>query len=190
MSFSIGYAFPSGDATGAANDGMTSTFSGQVPFTLEIGGNVTPSLFLGAYGTFAPGGLAGTTSSTCAANQLDCSAHSVHGGLAVRYRFLPGELVEPWIGYAAGYESNSLSISNAQASASGELKGWEFARISIGLDVLAARMIAFGPFVDFGIGQYGHMYFEQPNRPTVDTDIPNSGIHQWITLGVRTVIMP
>ena len=192
MGFSLGYAIPAGATTGAPNDDLSSVFSGQVPITLEIGGNVTPSLFIGAYGTFAPGGLAGNAGTSCTTYQLDCSASSLHGGLAIRYRFLPGEMAEPWIGYAIGYESNSFSMKNPQTSAeaSGTLTGWELGHFSAGVDFLAARNFAFGPFLDVGVGQYGHMHFEQPNQPTLDADIASSGVHEWITIGLRTVIMP
>jgi hypothetical protein len=192
VGFSLGYALPAGSTTGAPNDDLGSLFSGQVPFTLEIGGNATPSLFIGVYGTYAPGGLAGSTGDSCTAHQLDCSAHSVHGGLAIRYRLFPGETTEPWIGYGVGYEENSFSLTNPQtsATASGSLNGWEFGHFSAGVDFLAARMFAFGPFLDVGVGQYGHMHLEAPNQPTVDADITNSGVHEWVTLGLRTVIMP
>jgi hypothetical protein len=193
-SLSIGYALPSGDATGAPNDALGSTFSGEVPLSIEIGGNVTPSFFVGAYGTFAPGGMSGDVANTCNTDQLNCSANSVRAGLALRYRFLPGEVAEPWIGYAVGYETTSFSISSSQSSlqAGGNLRGWEYGHFSLGVDFLAAPQLAVGPFIDVSAGQYGHMYLQPatPNQPTIDSDIPNTGIHEWVTLGVRAVIMP
>jgi hypothetical protein len=193
-SFSIGYALPSGDSTGAGNDALSATFSGQVPLTVELGGNVTPSLFLGVYGTYAPGGLGGQVGDACNANQLSCSANSVHGGLAIRYRFLPGKTVEPWIGYAVGYETISLSSTSPQSSlsATGSLRGWEYGHFSLGVDLLAARQFAFGPFLDVSMAQYDHEYIEpaNPNQPVIDADIPNRALHEWVTLGVRAVILP
>ena len=189
--FSIGYATPSGDATGAPNDSLSSSFGSQVPLSLELGGNVTPSLFIGAYGTFAPGGAGSTLGTTCTTDQLNCSSNSVHGGLAVRLRLLPGELVEPWIGYGVGYESNTVSASSSQSSATASVNvtGWEFGHFSAGVDFLAARMFAFGPFVDVAVGQYSHIHTESPTQ-TQDADIVTTGLHEWITVGVRTVIMP
>ncbi len=192
LALSVGYAAAAGNSTGNPNDGLGQTFSGQIPLTAEIGANAIPSLFVGAYATYAPGGLGGPIATECTTDQLDCSAHSIHGGLAIRYRFLPGETVEPWIGYAVGYESNGFSATNSQTSAAvtGEVDGWEFARFSLGVDILAARELAFGPFVDVAFGQYGHMHLEQPNAPVQDGAISNPGVHEWITIGIRAVIMP
>ncbi len=55
-----GYAVPMGKFDAGAGEDMSNVFSGQVPFTVDVGAKVTENIFLGGYAGLAVGGTAGT----------------------------------------------------------------------------------------------------------------------------------
>ena len=89
----VGYAWPAGRLSEAEGDELSRSFGGQVSLIGELGARVTPSLFVGVYGGYARGSVTGDLATTCA--QIDCSAYSARGGVAVRYRFFPAPSVQP-----------------------------------------------------------------------------------------------
>jgi hypothetical protein len=58
LALRTGYMVPFGQATGAPGDTMGNTFSGQVPLIVDIGGKLTPNVFLGGYLGLGFGGTA------------------------------------------------------------------------------------------------------------------------------------
>jgi hypothetical protein len=191
VSASLGYAAPSGNATGAAGDNLTASFSGQFPIGFQIGGDVTPALFVGAYGTFAPGGVGSAVNSTCQTGALDCSSISFHGGVTVEYRFNVPESFQPWIGYGFGYETNSLSESSSSGQ-TGWLtaSGWELGRFRAGVDFLPASIVGLGIFGEVSLGQYDHIEGQSGQGLLYDGDVPQKALHEWLSLGIRVRIMP
>jgi hypothetical protein len=183
----VGYAWPAGRLSEADGDELSKSFGGQASLIGELGARVTPSLFVGVYAGYARGGVTGDLATTCA--QIDCSAYSARGGIAVRYRFFPAPSVQPWIGYAAGYEVTTVSMTNGVTNADISVTGLELAHFSVGLDYSDDELYAFGPVLDVGIGEYHHMNGDAPGRH-IDQDITRTSLHEWITLGVRFTIMP
>jgi hypothetical protein len=191
LALGLGYSAPAGSSTGEKDADLAKTVGGQFPISVEIGGNVTPAVFIGAYGSVAPGGVSASLDTTCTQARLDCSSHSLRGGFAFRYRFLPGGPIQPWLGYAVGYESTTVSASSTvyAGTASTEITGWELGHFSFGLDFPVERYLALGPFFDVAVGQYDHVHSQSPTQ-ALDADITNTALHQWITVGVRSVFMP
>jgi hypothetical protein len=191
MNVSFGYAIPAGNATGAPGDSLSASFTGQFPFSLEMGGNVTPSLFVGAYGTYALGGVASEITVCQAGSGVSCSAYSLRTGIAIAYRFLPGAMIRPWVGYGIGYEWQNISLTDSATGASGSLsiKGWEFGHFKAGFDVQASPTFGVGPFVDLGVGQYGHTHSDNGAQSS-DADITTTALHEWFTVGVRASFAP
>ena len=192
VSASLGYAAPSGSATGVAGDNMTASFSGQFPIGFQIGGDVTPALFVGAYGTFAPGGVGSVVDSTCQTGALNCSSISFHGGVAVEYRFNVPESFQPWIGYGFGYETNSLSESSSLSGTAGWLtaSGWEFGRFRAGVDFLPASIVGLGIFGEVSLGQYNHIQAQSAEGLSYDGDVSQKAFHEWFSFGIRVRVMP
>jgi hypothetical protein len=184
---SVGYAVPLGNIANTV--GIGSGFGGQVPFSAQIGANVIPSLFLGGYATLAPGGAGGTIADSCNTNNISCNSVSSHAGFVTEYRFLPGHSVQPWLGYGFGYEWNTLHMSDLSGhSASVQATGWEFAHIRGGVDLLAHSAVAFGLYMDVGIGQYDHV--DQQGLSSPGGDIAEKALHEWVSFGVRGRLMP
>ena len=193
MTMSIGYSIPAGSTTSAPNADLSNLLSGQVPLGIEVGGNVTPSLFIGLYGQYAFGGVGGTTDANCTKEQVNCSAHTFRGGLAIRYRFAPGSSVRPWLGYAVGYEVSTVSITSDYVAdtASIDFSGWELGHFSAGVDMMTGEdHVAVGPYFDLGLGKYTHAHEEATGAIPQDVDIDNTALHEWITIGVRASFMP
>ena len=58
-----------------------------------------------------------------------------------------------------------------------------------GVDFRLSRVFGLGPFVGFSLGQYSRAHVEV-NNTSQDNDIPETAMHQWLTVGLRTVFFP
>lgn len=192
---SVAYAAPAGNATSVAGDNLAATFGYQIPVTIDLGFDILPSLFVGAYGTFADGGPGNGITLTCM--QLNCAESSFRGGLVVEYRFFPGGRFEPWIGYGAGYDVSMATIrsisdqfGNTQPLSSKNWRGWDVAHLRAGMDFLSDPYSAAGIFVDVGIGQFNSTWSQLGTQPGIDRAIADPTTHQWFTFGARWTFMP
>jgi hypothetical protein len=191
---SVGYSAPAGNTTSAAGDNLAATFGYQIPLSVDLGVNILPSLFLGAYGTFADGGPGSTLGAMCA--QYNCAESSFRGGLVIEYRLLPGRTFEPWIGYGAGYDVSAVTLGSvnqfgtAFQHSANKWRGWDVAHIRAGLDFLTDPYSAAGVFIDVGIGQFSNEWSQAGSLPGVDVTITNPTLHQWWTFGARWTFMP
>jgi len=188
-----GYAIPLGAFDGG--ESMSDTFGGQIPFILDIGGKLNPSLFLGAYFGLGVGGTAGALSQSCTASNLSCATATVRYGVEILYGFNPAGSVNPWLGYGIGIEGTAVAISGTRADGTaftGSLagSGLEFAHLMGGADFRLGKIFGIGPFVDFSIGQYTHATIDTGTTPKIDGSISNTALHEWLTLGVRGVFWP
>ena len=181
----VGYAMPAGTTSGE-ND-QAGTFAGQFAMVGEIGVRITSEVFIGAYAGYAIGDTGSRLETPCL--RRDCSASSARAGVAIRYRFFPALHVEPWVGYAAGYEKASITLADHTESQSISYTGWEYAHLSFGLDYSDDALYAVGPVLDLGIGQYDHVDAEGSSG-SAGADISQTALHEWITIGVRWTIMP
>ena len=181
----VGYAIPAGTTSGE-ND-QASTFAGQYAMVGEIGVRITSEVFIGAYAGYAIGDTGSRLERPCL--RRDCSASSARAGVAIRYRFFPALHVEPWVGYAAGYETANITLADHTQSRSISYTGWEYAHLSLGLDYSDDALYAVGPVIDVGIGQYDHVDAEGSSG-SAGADVSQKALHEWITIGVRWTIMP
>src|SRR6187401_1598668 len=103
MAIRTGYAIPLGSAAGNVNTSgdlaMSDFVTGQVPVIFDIGGKIGPDFFLGGYFGLGFGGPAGMQSAECDALNASCTALSLHIGIEGQYHIMPGEPVNPWVGY-------------------------------------------------------------------------------------------
>jgi len=198
VAFRSGVSFPAGSISGAPNDPMSGDFGLQVPIFLEAGIKVHPMIFLGAYTSLSIGGT-----SSAFADAQGCVSGSSRGcgstdwriGLEVQVHFRPAELVNPWLGYGLGFEQVSASASGGGSPATGEtFSGLELARIGGGADFRVSRIFGFGPFIEVDFGSYSQEHVQGVTATgaasTVDQSISNTGLHEWVTLGVRGVLFP
>jgi hypothetical protein len=183
MDMRTGYSLPMGHL--AQGEKMSDLVSGQVPFVVDLGAKVIPELFLGGYFGLSFGGAGGATKAACDATGGSCTGIAVQLGIEAQYQIIPAGLADPWIGYGFGFESLALSETVGGTSNSLSYGGFEFARLSAGVDFRVNRVFGVGPFVDWSLGQYSTI-----SQGSVSQDIPNTATHQWLTLGARFVFFP
>lgn len=186
MALRSGFAAPLGSA--AEDRKMSDITTGQVPLFVEIGGKLTPNLFLGGYLGIAFGGANGVAEDVCELADT-CISVGTRAGGEIQYHFLPRELTNPWIGYGIGFESLVVAWELNDEDGSVGYSGVEYARLSAGVDFRLSRVFGLGPFVDFSVGEYLRYHLEGPG-PDRDGSVDEGAAHTWLTLGVRGVFFP
>jgi hypothetical protein len=200
LSLRLGWMFPAGDATGASGDSLPARFSGQLPLLIGLGAKVTPQLYVGSYlgGSFGSDGTdtrvdrACTDSDDDLRNDIACNSSTLRIGLEAQYHFLPAASVNPWIGYGIGPELATQSITD-RVRARDEtttVTGWEFARLTFGVDFRLTRGFGAGPLLEGTFGEFTHSRTAINDRTTHSGSIPNTAVHSWVSLGLRFVLFP
>ena len=192
LALRTGYSIPMGKTglplvdpqTGAVSDHMSQATTGQVPIIVDVGGKIIPQLFLGGYFGLAFGGEAGAAKAGCEFNGGGCVSVAAYFGIEAQYHILPAGPVNPWLGYGAGFESLVLS-EGSNSSNNLSLSGFQFARLSGGVDFRVNRVFGVGPVLDFALGRYSSV-----SEGSGSIDINGGAGHQWLTLGVRFVFFP
>jgi hypothetical protein len=57
-------------------------------------------------------------------------------------------------------------------------------------DFRLSRVFGLGPFVGFPLGQYSRYHIEGITNVTQEGDIAEKALHEWFTIGLRTVFFP
>jgi hypothetical protein len=159
----IGYAFGAGDVYSGL--GVSDASNGALPLTVDFGLRLLPELYVGLYGSWAH--VFTKTNAISCPTGFDCTANDWRFGLEVDYHFTPRRHLDPYIGLSGGYEVLHTDISGpttvqtplgpAQGTASASItdRGWEFAALTLGLDLRVVRFFGLGPFVQASINEYG-----------------------------------
>ena len=164
----LGYGLPMGNETeGAA---LSDRVSGMIPIWLDLGYMVTPNIMVGAYGQYGFASVKNCPSGS------DCSAHDLRFGVQGQYLVSPGEQLDPWFGLGIGYESLAGSVDGAD----GSMSGLEFANLQAGLDYAVMPDLGVGPFLSMSFGQYSSQSADGDS-----SDISQTALHEWLTLGLR-----
>jgi hypothetical protein len=194
-----GYALPMGKVgkiqstggnTSTTDDTLSDALSGMVPIRVDAGYRINPSLYVGGFFQYGFGIINKDKSQVC--NQISCSAHDMAFGANVQYHLLPAASFDPWIGAGVGYEilaihesgSVPFGTSQIQLDVDANLKGFQFVNLEAGGDFKAAPDFAVGPFVNFAMGQYSS-YSISSGGFEMSGDLAETGLHEWLTLGVR-----
>jgi hypothetical protein len=161
---------------GVDSDEDLDDFAGsQLPLQLDVGyrfGQVT----LGGYFSYGIAFVSGIIGDACDAAGADCSARGLRVGAQVLLDLRPKEQVDPWVGLGIGYERLSLDVAGVDSS----LSGAEFLILQGGVDFHASPKFKLGPYASFSFGQYSHF-----DSPSVDGEIPDKTIHEFLTVGLR-----
>jgi hypothetical protein len=190
LGFRTGYSIPMGKIDGIAGDRMSNVFTGQVPISFELGWRAIPELVIGGYLGIAIGGVTGDIEKICDANGTDCMAISGRVGFELLYHFLPNGQADPWLGYGIGIEVASFSQKSSVREQTITFTGVELAHFMAGVDFPLSKSFSLGPFVDFALGRYTHVKDVIDDTTTLDADLSNRASHQWLTLGVRGMLLP
>jgi hypothetical protein len=110
-------------------------------------------------------------------------------GVEAAYHLAPDAKMDPWIGYGIGFAGEGVSGTANGRTTSLTLAGPEYGHFMGGLDFRLDKTIGIGPMVDFGIGKYTRAKSETAGLST-EGDLKNTALHEWLTIGVRVVILP
>lgn len=182
-----GVAVPFGSA--AKDTGLADVFGGQFAAIIDIGGKIIPELFLGAYLGANVGAVGDQTSQTCEAINASCIGATYRIGAQLQYHILPAGKVDPWIGYGVGYEVSRTAGSGGGRTISQTLAGPEYAHIMGGIDFRLTKVFGVGPFIDLSLAQYSNQSVEVGGR-TIDGEIRDKALHQWLTIGAKFLFFP
>jgi hypothetical protein len=199
MAFRTGLSFPVGDVSGAPGDSLGARYAWQVPLVFDIGAKIGPSVFLGAYLGFGFGaeGSDPVVEGLCdddddnLENDVSCSAVTVRFGFEAQYHFMPGEKMNAWVGYGAGWEAATQTLSDRTQgySESTTAHGFTYASLSGGLD-FRTRVVGAGPYAEVAAGRFTRQTTEVSNVEAGEGDISDPAWHAWISLGLRMVLFP
>lgn len=192
-------SFPMGDASGAKGDQLSARYGWQwVPLDIGLGAKVLDPLYIGAYLDLGVGseGSDSKTEGRCEAgdgveDDMSCSSVTMHAGFEAQYAFSPAKSMSGWVGYGAGINMGSQSISDAgRYSETTTASGVDYARVSGGLSLRLTKGFGLSPFGMVTIGEYLHTRTQIHNITKFSGAIDDKALHAWLTLGLRVVIFP
>jgi hypothetical protein len=109
-----------------------------------------------------------------------CTAKDMAFGVGAAYHILPEGSFDPWIGASFGYEILSNSAKGGDLS----VKGLQFVNLQLGGDFLTSPGLRVGPVVNVAVGKFSS-YSISAGGASLDGDLDDAQLHEWITLGVR-----
>ena len=189
----VGYAFPLGSAYSGRN--LSDLEGGANPFWFDLGWRFNKNLYVGAFYQFAmtypPNHSCGVSGGVA----QSCDGNDQRFGIDAAFHILPTNLVDPWVGLGIGYEFsriNSEQIVGNETSSTYE--GWQI-DLQAGADLRFSKRVPFGPYIDFGMGQFNWETQRDQNGKTLTDAVPNApfsghpnletSVHEWLTLGLR-----
>jgi hypothetical protein len=193
-SLRAGYGIPLGTfaTTNTGTSGsLSDEFTGQIPFWLDLGYRFNRNFILGAYlqlgypflNDNGPG-LVGRECHIPGATSCNGNA-SVHLGLEFIYVFARDVDWQPWAGIGSGYEWTSYTVKDGQGGeANVTYSGWEFLNLQVGANYKVTRKFGFGPYVAFGLGQYGSVDVSSGDQ-SQSIDIAQKEVHEWLQFGLQ-----
>ena len=185
----VGYGIPFGNLEYSATDSnrdepLNDFVTGQVPIWIDLGYRLIRSVLVGAYFQY---GFAFVKDCPSGVN---CSAHDTRLGLQAQRRFLPGEPIDPWVGFGIGYEWLGASQRVGGRETDISFDGFEFANFQAGLDFATVAGLSVGPFASLSLGEYSHISVAPPDLGSGGGDIARKDIHEWLVLGVKAAFDP
>ena len=194
-----GYAFAAGDrgATPTQSDQPVGDYvAGQVPLWLDVGYRLNGAVYLGGFVQYGFGIVNDDRQDGCRIDNVNCSASDTRLGLMGRYHLPVGGQLSPWLGFGVGYEWATFSLNQSvigSSSTDATWSGFEFANLQVGADYHVAPKVALAPFVSVSFGQFRHTSTETTTgmtTTTMDEDVTETSVHEWILFGVRAAFMP
>ncbi len=186
----IGYAWAGGDlgepdsTSGIVK--MSDFVSGQLPFQLDLGWRIVPSLTVGGYLSYGFAQPSGSWKTTfCDAAGVSCTNWTFRAGAQVLWNILPKSQFDPWVGLGTGYEMLTARAEDATDHIQYQVSGWEFLNVQAGLDFHLGRVFALAPFVMYSFGQYSDWDISSSLAPTQSAQMFSKKTHSWFQVGIR-----
>ena len=180
VAFRSAVQIPAGNV--AENSAMSDAFGVQFPLWLDLGYRFD-RWFIGAYGQYAFGLAGGRLD--CGGQGLSCSIGGVRTGFQAQFHPAGRQKVDPWIGAGFGYEWQTIKVSDATASATVNVQGWELVHLGGGCDFAISETFRVGPFAEFSIDQFVQSGLTTPDGQSASGPIERKALHFWISIGVK-----
>jgi opacity protein-like surface antigen len=190
--FRTGYAMPQGKFDASQTTMIADSVNGYVPFWLDIGHRILPSLYVGIYAQF--GYVMIKKAGVCDSKVSHCTGEDYRLGLNIHYHFLPEGRFDPWIGLGAGYEWYHQSVgfgdwTSATAVSTMQMRGFELVNAQLGLDIKHSQQGGLGPFVAFTMSKFdkqgSSLTAQGVASPDSSGSVQNPSIHQWLMFGIQ-----
>jgi len=187
----------SGGPADTSADDVADVVKGMIPIWLDVGYRINPALYVGAFFQYGFGLVNKDSADAAICNQgVSCSARDISFGANLHYHLLPDGPLDPWVGAGLGYEfftaseSGTITIASRRldVDASATLKGFQFLVLEAGGDYKATPALAVGPFVNFALGKYTTWSSSSTSNGTSADrhgDLQDTGLHEWLTFGLR-----
>jgi hypothetical protein len=174
LGFRTGLQLPAG--TLGDNFALGDAVGSGVPLWFDVGHRVGRSFYYGFHVIYTP--------SLATPNCSDCSASNFRPGLNFQVHPSVSSIdeIDPWFGFGVTFDSLSLKQPPVEGplgtspGGSTTALGMEFANLQVGCDYLVMPELSAGLFFSYSFG----MYFGYS-----DSNIHQSALHDWITLGIR-----
>jgi hypothetical protein len=189
LGFRSGFGHLAGDLS-QYHPGVSDKIDGvTVPLILEGGYHLSPSIIVGM--SFSYDARVPIPSDECQSLSMlrICSGTDVIVGALARYRRPVTERFDVWGGLGAGYEWLSIE---GDAGYYDRYRGFEYARLELGGDIIVTDRVTIGPFASFSISQFD-LAEENRGDCSMDgacgrADLAGDGQrapHYWLVLGLR-----
>ena len=190
----VGYGIPFGKIS-ASEGNLHNAIHQQLSLALELGWRVMPKLFMGLSGQYGFGIHAIRFDALCAiSDDSNCSATDVRVSVEAQYHPMPGQKLDPWIGFGVGYEWFTLSLNDTGAEGSTTFSGFELAKLQGGLDVALTPYFRIGPFVSFSLSEFSDISISCSGPfngcGAQQGSIASRSLHEWLLFGVRAALRP
>lgn len=185
VAFRGGFSTPSGWA--APGITMQETFEEQLSLGVELGVRTTPHLYVGllAEGGVGESGPAYANGGCGSGLGCDDGAWSGRLGLQLRYHLAPYAPVDPWIGYGVAFSGAWASGSDQFGTYDRRFTGFEFAKLSAGLDLKLSRTAALGVYAEWTSGVFTELTDRADGLIVADGHLRDTSVHHWFTVGPR-----
>lgn len=198
-----GFSLPAGDVGNGV--GLRDISSWEAPVWADLGARFGEPLFLGLYGATGIGSAASgceddakaATGGT--AEEIACSYNDLHFGVQGQLHLGGRGDFDPWLGAGIGWEwlTNRAKFSTggaaagfSQPSITQRYQGPELL-LQGGLDLHAFEDVFLGPFLSAQFGRFSSLESEcSEGLQCTGNSIDESGVHSWITLGIRASVHP
>ena len=193
----ISYGAPFGKLDGTPNSDLKDFAKGQVPLWFDLGGRLSPHIFLGLYAQYGFALIGSEDSLGYACDVADCKLRDVRLGGQLHVHFLPAKTVDPWIGFGVGYEWLRLKATEESfledVKVISTLRGAELANVQAGIDYEGGDGAAIGLFASYSVGSFSALTMKcDPESACGDAEsqaIKQKALHYWLLVGLRVAFV-